>query len=50
MQIGDEEFAVAKAETSVPLRSKEELVYYRVYAEHFGEPSTPDLVGRTLRY
>jgi asparagine synthase (glutamine-hydrolysing) len=49
-QIGEEEFTPARAKVPVPLRSKEELVYYRVYAEHFGEPSTPELVGRTLRY
>jgi len=49
-QIADEELTAANAAAPVPLRSKEELIYYRVYADHFGEPSTADLVGRTLRY
>ena len=49
-RISDEEFTTAKASARVPLRSKEELLYYRLYAEHFGEPSTDDLVGRTERY
>ncbi|MGB5872504.1 MAG: asparagine synthase B [Bacteroidota bacterium] len=49
-QIPDEEYTAAKAAASLPLRSKEELIYYRAYTEQFGEPSTPELVGRTLRY
>ncbi|MGB6649705.1 MAG: asparagine synthase-related protein, partial [Bacteroidota bacterium] len=49
-QIPDEEYTAAKAAAPLPLRSKEELIYYRAYTEQFGEPSTPELVGRTLRY
>lgn len=48
--ITQQEFAAAAAEAPVTIRSKEELLYYRVFCEHYGVPSSPELVGQTLRY
>jgi asparagine synthase (glutamine-hydrolysing) len=48
--ISDEEFA---SERKLPdggrLNTKEELFYYRIFKEHFGEDIDLSLVGRTKR-
>ncbi len=44
-RIGDEEFAAARREHPL-LRSKEELHYFRVFAEHFGTGSAVQTVGQ----
>ena len=49
-RISDNEFAVESREAPVTIRSKEELLYYRLFCEHYGIPSSTDLVGQTLRY
>jgi hypothetical protein len=49
-QISDDEFAAETAAAPVAIRSKEELLYYRLFCEHHGTPSSPGVVGQTLRY
>lgn len=47
-QISDQEFAQALREyPEAALRSKEELLYYRLFREQFGERIPPQAVGRT---
>jgi asparagine synthase (glutamine-hydrolysing) len=47
-QITDAQFAAARTEyVSAKLRSKEELLYYRIFREQFGERLDPARVGRT---
>jgi asparagine synthase (glutamine-hydrolysing) len=43
--VSDEEFARAQAEHPV-VRSKEELYYFRIFAEHFGTERAVDTVGQ----
>ena len=46
--ISDAEFeAERQAAPQVRLNTKEELFYYRIFAEHFGATLPPDVVGRT---
>lgn len=46
--ISDQEFAWASREyPEAALRSKEELLYYRIFREQFGERIPPETVGRT---
>jgi len=46
--ISDDEFARARQdETSVGLKTKEELFYFLVFQEQFGSRFDPTLVGRT---
>lgn len=46
--ITDDEFAAAQVEhPSASLRSKEELLYYRIFRKQFGERLDPETVGRT---
>jgi asparagine synthase (glutamine-hydrolysing) len=49
-QISDDEFAAETAAAPVVIRSKEELLYFRLFCEHYGTPSSPGLIGQTLRY
>jgi len=44
-EFSDEEFACAQAEHPL-VRSKEELYYFRVFAEHFGTERAVDTVGQ----
>jgi asparagine synthase (glutamine-hydrolysing) len=47
-QISDMGFAEARREfPKATLRSKEELLYYRLFREHFGDRIPPQTVGRT---
>ena len=47
-QITDTMFAAAQVEySSAKLRSKEELLYYRIFREQFGERLNPQVIGRT---
>jgi len=47
-QITDAQFTTARTEyVSAELRSKEELLYYRIFREQFGERLDPACVGRT---
>jgi len=48
--ISDEAFAEEVSQAPAMIRSKEELLYYRLFCRHHGIPSSPDLVGQTLRY
>ena len=48
--ISDKAFTEEVNEAPVTIRSKEELLYYRLFCEHHGVPSSPDLIGQTLRY
>lgn len=46
--ISDSEFAAERVVSdAVPLRTKEELLYYRIFKAHFGDSVDPALVGRT---
>ncbi len=46
--ISDDEFARERAfEDGTVLNTKEELMYYRIFREVFGEAADPSLVGRT---
>jgi asparagine synthase (glutamine-hydrolysing) len=47
-QISDKEFTEAREQyPQANLRSKEELFYYRIFREQFGERIPPQTVGRT---
>lgn len=46
--ISDAQFERESAQApAVGLRSKEELMYYRIFRSHFGERIDPDVIGRT---
>jgi asparagine synthase (glutamine-hydrolysing) len=46
--ISDAEYDRARAKhSSVGLRSKEELLYYRIFQEQFGSAISPEVIGRT---
>lgn len=44
--ISEEEFENERYVVDPPLRSREELAYYRIYAEHFGTERTEEAAGR----
>ena len=48
--IGDREFARAAASARVTLRSKEELLYYRLFRSEFGRLAPEGLIGMTEDY
>ncbi len=48
--VSSNDFAHEAEEAPVQIRTKEELLYYRLYKRHYGSPDTHHLVGRTLHY
>jgi asparagine synthase (glutamine-hydrolysing) len=48
--ISDAAFEKERAAAAVAVRSKEELLYYRLFCERFGVPESEKLVGRTADY
>ncbi len=48
--ISDEEYALEISNSPVSIRSKEELYYYKLYREQFGQVSAKEIVGRTMNY
>lgn len=48
--ISDDDMRTSSASTPVTIRSKEEMMFYRIFLERLGDESFPLVVGRTADY
>jgi asparagine synthase (glutamine-hydrolysing) len=48
--ISDDEMSASPVHQPVAIRSKEEMMFYRIFLERLGDESFPLVVGRTTDY